>query len=383
MKLNTQELAAVAVAHQAPAPAVMPHTFQLPALHTDIPTQVIRIVPDKATDRLVRSLVAIGVINLSEIPDSVESAYEVLNTGLGSWFNKRTKNIAALRFSIELNDDATTRNFSAHYAEYLAYYQSGKPKTLKGFSLSFDSDEPQAMAMRGITDPLNESHPGLVETALVALQNVSNTQLTIKTPRESFERIAESYWEACTRTVMTDKFARKRLVNIFGDDGGEDYLPSKIVEVFGGINYLPRYSTKTRKANRLIPIARLKKIAQANNDVLATSVAKKVLELQRLIKIAAKHKASLPDLYGTGATGTGSSCRLMYSEHNNPMWQEIDEEIDHGYQSGEGTETLGIKQLPTKRDQLKLFFDHLDIALRVVTAADELIQLISKPVKRP
>lgn len=344
--------------------------FQLPTLHPDIPINPIVTKHASDVSLIVRNLVSAKVIQPADIPPTATRSEDILHAGLGAWLRRRTSRLQNVRFSVALNLDKS--------AELMAQLLSRNDKAQqhKGEPvLVFEGAGDPYYRMDGKAAYLERVCPGLFKSALDAVALASYRTVQLRLPMELYEHVCYMYWECDTSENISDREARKVLKDRFGgEDGIDDYLPSKVRPLFGGNLCCSWWSFGKRK---LFGPRKLARIASTSDHAIARKVALKTIELRKALKAAELLDARLPDLDEVEEADPTCPAATLLFKPDDLAFQAIDDLVNDAWNSGTGTDMIGIGILPTSTEDLRLYFNKLDAAFNVLKHMDSLIGLIA------
>lgn len=339
--------------------------FQLPSFHPDVPLYPIISSNKHDTTELTRMLIDAGVINLRHIPNDVDRPEEILLHGLSRWFKDRTAKLKFVKFSMRLLDSASSMECLLGLEHYDRTFNGNNVLTMNGESDSIYFVEKTALSLDRVCK-------GLFRTAFDAIEQASWRTVPIRTPYEIATHFSYMHWETDLTEIPTDAEARETLAERMGETGeAEEYLPSACLPNFGkGLCF----DLNNRKP-KLLSMRRLKKVAIETRNRKAKAIALQTIELLKAIKTAKKAKAELPDLCGISASMTTHGCTLLYKQ-NSILLEALDDLVNMDWNSGEGTDLLGLQELPNTAPELKDYFSKLDIAFNVLRHMDKLISMV-------
>lgn len=343
--------------------------FQLPRLHSDIPTKALISKFHQEDAPFAKMLLDAGVITPCDIPDTATTPRDILKHGLESWFTHRTSTLKIIKFSVSILDCTA--------AQEIVDCADSSERTFKGNPvLAINSVTEDIYELKECAESLENACKGLFRTALDAVEAASYMTVSIRTPGEIFNDFAGSHWETDWSEIPSDDDARETLIDRFGEDEVVDaYLPSNVAPIFGNDFCLPRWTgTKFKKSMSQRKLRSLAKVATTKESA---NVAIQTAVLLDLIKEAKKHSAEMPDLCGIYAESVTRGCCLIFQDHEF-VWSTYDDRVNYAWNSGEATDLLGMQELPGTTEELKKYFYNLDLSLAVLRQMDKLIGLISK-----
>lgn len=343
--------------------------FQLPAFHPTIPLVSYVRKSEFTLTKLARDLIDIGVICPTRLAPDTDVPARIISEGLSHWFGRRTRNLQRLHFSIAVMSgteaqaviaqfDCTEREFSD--APVLAVESVGQEYIYH---------------MRHGAERIEQQCPGMFRTVLDALQTASCRTVWCRFPVELYDHLSGWFYETDWTEEVSDKEALPLLKDRLEDDEAvASYLPSRTHQIFGYKHWSWSKKRKPGKEKRS-----LNRFFCRSKPSFATRVARETIKLLDLTDQAQAIEASLPDLCGLYGNSYYSACCLFYEDDPIAM-RTLDDIGNFLMNAGEGTEYLGLAQLPTGLYELRNYFDKLDLCLRLLRQLDRVLSLISQPI---
>lgn len=342
--------------------------FQLPTIPRAIPQRLVIQERGATLAQLALDLVMIGVINPSDIPPGVATPADVVKHGLEPWFDSRTQGLNRLHFTFGMIDSASAK-------EMLSFAENDDEMRQFGFN-----------PVLAITTPMTEyvytTHrcavemeavrPGLYGSILNAIREAKRITVPLFDPSEMFDAFAESHWDGDTR--ISTREARPILIDRLGDDGDwEKCLPKVIKPLFGYDLW------RTDRRRNTMTAAQLRRFAEVTGQSAMKHIVQEAALLLDLCEEAKAKDARLPSLDRIWLRPYYLACHIVYQD-NEHLWAERDTQVNYTQQGSDGTDCVGLHELPSGRDQLATYFNTLDIALGVTRQMDKVISLISEPL---
>lgn len=345
------------------------NTFRLPSLHPDIPLKAIITTSEIDDSQFVKDLIKAKIITPESIPETASSTLDILYHGMKAWFDQRTQSLDLIRFSITIKDGEKTKEILEIFQDY------EEDQFSDWYSLCLEGYEPRYFELESKALIFEQEIPNLMSTALDTIEIASCLTVPILTPNHVFADYCRNHWEESgDGLVPEDEEVRLEMIEKFGDEESiTPYLPSAIVPVFGDSICL----SDLKQKRKTLSLEKLKSISKSKSHL--SEVAKQILKLKRSISIARKNRAYLPDLSYIDAESICFGCSLIYKEDDR-VFDAIDDLVNMPYDSGYGTEVLGIQSLPSELCDLKTKFKKYHLAFNVLHELDKLLALITTPI---
>lgn len=340
--------------------------FQLPSLHKTIPKKAILRERAGSLAQMALNLINAGVINPADVPDNVISPADVVKHGVEPWFEKRTSGLTYLHFSFAMIDAEKAR--SAIEGESENTREFGVNPVLGVYS----SMQEHSYSFEACAQELEPIKRGLIGSVLKAIRRASTLTVDIHDPMEMLDQFAMHYWDGDTNISAKD--ARDIILDRVGPDGDiAGHLPRAVKPIYG--HELWRHDRPRNK----MQAPQLRAFAKSTSHSKAKRIAEEAAVLLELCDEADLKEACLPSLDGIDLRPFYRACHLVYSNHQY-VWADRDSEFQHAMECSSGTDALGFHELPSGCDALALYFNKLDLALRVTCQMDKVIGLIAEPI---
>lgn len=337
--------------------------FNLPTIHKAVPTIATMTSENGAIADYVKTLIAIGVIDLRRVSNRARTASDILSEGLSRWFTHRTSTLKYIKFDIAVTEAQNVHN----------RFGLNAGRNEGGQYLMFSCEDEEFYKFKPASIRLEAVCPGLTGATIAAIERASYSTINVRTGSELFDTFACWNWDGDTEA--SEDAARKMLIERFGENSKdiEDHMPSKAKKNFGiDIFNHPQQHIADKKLTQL---------ANTPRNSLAKRVAAEVVKLQSLTKLCEKQKISFPRLYDVEDEESETvfhGCCLLYEEHAHIV-ETYDAHINDLYNCGTGTQIVGFAALPMKGLDLLKFFNRVDISLKLLTQLDKVIGLIASP----
>lgn len=332
--------------------------LQIPRLHPEIPlTKRVSLYQDNIVPFL-STLVEAGIIQARNIPTTATTPNEILGHGLGQWFESRIKNLKCLRFHFDIH---TPREMTSHF---------DNNTVIENYGIAIVADGTYPYELESKAKKLEKKCKGLYATAFDSVSRASYRTLPLRTPAEVLAEFGYMHWDDDIQSsTMTTKECREALEQRFGDDVQEidAYLPNAILPLFGWGICTSKTRIKVFKNKQLMKLA-----ASSKGEV--KRIAEQILIVNKAIDEAIKIKVYLPDLDGTDMYSIYRACDLLYVK-DSIVYETIDEMMNNEANNN-GTELLGLEQIPSTLDEVSAYFKKMDCALNLLTQMDKLLSMI-------
>lgn len=335
--------------------------FNLPTIHKSVPTIATMALQNGEIADYVKTLIAIGVIDLRRISKSARTASDILSQGMSRWFTQRTSTLKYVKFDIAVTE---AQNIHDRFG-----LNSGS--TEGGLYLMFSCEDEEFYKFKPASIRLEAACPGLTGATIAAIERASYSTIHVRTGSELFDTFAHWNWDGDTEA--SEEEAREMLIDRFGEESKdiEDHLPSKAKKIFG----MDIFNHKQKH----IAEQKLTQLATAPRNSLAKRVAAEVIKLQSLTELCEKQKIRFPRMHDAEDEESETvfhGCCLLYEEHAHIV-ETYDTQINDLYNCGTGTHTVGFAALPMKGLDLLKFFNRVDTSLNLLTQLDKVIGLIA------
>jgi PRTRC genetic system protein F len=341
--------------------------FQLPALHPTIPLFTFVRHSEFTMAQLARDLVKIGVISPARIAADTELPAHIIAEGLSHWFDCRTRKLQRLHFSFAVMSGTEAQAVNEQFDGSEREFTDAPVLAVESVG------QENIYCLQAGAEKIERYFPGMFRAVLDAVQAASYRTVWCRLPGELYDNLSNWFYE----TDWTEKISNKEALPLLKDrledrKAIESYLPSRTRRIFG---YQHWSLGKKRKISKQCLIRFIRK----SRPSFATRIARETIRLLELTEQVKALDASLPDLCGIYGESYYSACCLFY-EDDPIATQALDDIGNSLMNAGDGTEFLGLAQLPTDPFALRNYFDKLDLCLQLLRQLDRVLSLISKPI---
>lgn len=369
------EVAIASFNEPAVLPAAFLNPFQIPLISQFVPAETGMQYSDESLVSLARSLLEVGVIDPSDVSSGAKTTQEIVQQGVAGWINKRVPRLSHMLVSVELVRPTTATKIYAQCEDPDGCDMGDMYKSNGNYALAvMGSHEYLIRTMRPRAEALESMCPGLFHTALSVVCQAAEITVNIHTPShflQSYDHIWE-FWDE--RKIPDDDDVRESIECYIGSEDEDDIkalLPSTIVPMLGGSLCLPIMGKAKAFTRR-----KLKQLGKSGISPEAALVIGLTVDLIDAIDAARVEHARFPEMEIYHSRHYEKGCTLVY-EYNHHIHGLIDDNYRNTMELGNGTEYLGVQDLPSSTPDLKQFFHRFGLALHVLACMDNLIGQIS------
>lgn len=369
MQLNIEEMRLIEGVVPAPN---LPSLFQIPGIHESVPRRTTLVKFETDFVELARNLLDAEVINPDDLSDEVTSPRHIVDEGLRAWFMRRIGGIENIRFDIQIVD-ATEANSMVRSSNDSDNWTGGE---FTGPTFAVMGAQTDLRYVEDVARLVEKVVPGLFLTAFGEMVSAGYQTVEFSHPGRVLENEAQyALWEEDIYSVE-DESAREALLDRYGEDCGDYYMPDQMLEAYGNgfcLDIVRNGRSKPRRPR--FSTRKLKKLSRHQNKKVA-SIAAALLNLRRAV---ARVKA-------LGATFNSASSQgldplyvgtVIFFNNDDRCSHFADQGAQFLFENGEGTDLHAIEQLPTSAAELKTYFQNLDALFGLIAQMDALIPAIS------
>lgn len=347
---------------------------QLPKLSVAIPLKAVLVESAIDDQTYVRDLLEIGVIDPSVISTDAGTPRDILKQGLTAWFKSRTKGLRQVNFHLGIDSAESARAF----IECSEGGSNGEIIERSCLVVRQHQDQ-NCLSMRHSAQLLEKSAPGLFRTALKLIERSSYLTVAVRTPEELWEHFCYS-WYGTDSSEVNDPDDVEHIVTELKERLGEDasiaeYMPELKRKLFG----FEFWGNDPHRPKQRVEmsIKELDAISQSVTDPYAKDVAAETALLKQLLQQASEVDAKLPQLDDFGGLHPIYTGVCLQYADDHEVWGVLDDLGEMMMNSGDNCEYHGIQEIPQGREELTVFFEKLDLAFRLLSQMDKVIDLIS------
>lgn len=369
MQLNIEEIRLI---EGVVPPPSLPLLFQIPGIHESVPRRTTLVKFETDFVELARNLLDAEVINPDDLSHQVTSPRHIVDEGLRAWFMRRIGRIENIRFDIQIVD-ATEANSLVHSSNGSDNWTGGE---FTGPTFAVMGAQTDLRYVEDVARLVEDVIPGLFLTAFGELVSAGYKTVEFSHPGRVLENEAQyALWEEDIYSIE-DESAREALLDRYGEDCGDYYMPDQMLEAFGnGFCMDIARKGRSKPPRPRFSMRKLQKLSRHQNKMVA-AIAAGLLNLRRAVARVQALGATFNSVSSQGLdplyVGT-----VIFFNNDDRCSHFADQGAQHLWENGEGSDLHAIEQLPTSAAELKTYFQNLDALFDLIAQMDALIPAIS------